>query len=375
MSLKDLSARESAFTAQRHPFLERALSRYGQVADSLEDVMKRTTRQVAPILIDALESLSSPELQEIATEYTHGSGVVHVLPRCFPNHMNDVRRHPLLALADQLSKLIPLGYPVDHPMEGHPEALRRFGAPDGTLKLYNLPILPEVDKYKEQAETSEMFAAHNDGLGYAGLISNSIIALDSAPLWGGFTYFQNLVQIAPVLAKDDPEAFEALFLPDAITALRPRGKGAIKVIGPVLFLGRDGEAQCFFRIDSGEYVMSWRNHPALNRARVILHELCAPYGPSSQFVHLMRAGELVLINNKHVVHGRTRFIDPATDQGRVLARKWFVAKPQDAIYRHVPGLAIHSDFARLFPDMFQGDAISGEWHFDASLEQNVRIDQ
>ena len=106
-------------------------------------------------------------------------------------------------------------------MERHPEAISRFGKPDGTLKIYDLPIPPGVDKYREQAETSEIFAAHNDGLGYGGAITVSMISLDSPPAWGGYTCFQQFIRLSLALANDDPRAFAALFQPDAIVALRP----------------------------------------------------------------------------------------------------------------------------------------------------------
>jgi hypothetical protein len=255
-------------------------------------------------------------------------------------------------------------------MEGHAEAIARFGPPDGTLKLYNLPIPPGQERYKEQAETNEPFAAHNDGLGYAGLIKSSILVLDRPPMSGGYTYFQNLVRLAPALANDDPEAFSALFLPDAITALRPRGKGAIEVKAPVFFLGRDASPQVFFRISSGEYEIGWRAYGPLARARDVLHRFCGPFGPDTRFVHFMRSGDSVIIDNRQVVHGRTSFIDPP-EQGRVLARKWFVPRAEDATYRHVPGIEVNEDYARLFPLQFTGPAIEGEWHFDSSQGRNV----
>lgn len=257
-------------------------------------------------------------------------------------------------------------------MEKHPQAMVRFGEPDGTLKLYDLPLAPDQDKYREQAETSEMFSSHNDGLGYAGLIRHVIMCLDRSPMAGGYTYFRNLVALAPALAGSDPEAFEALFLPDAITALRPRGKGAIRVTSPVFFVGRDGDPQVFFRIASGEYRISWREHPALDRARRVLEEAAAPFGPGSRFVHFMRPGDTVLVDNAHVVHGRTPFLDPP-DGGRVLARKWYVPRAGDAVYRHVPGMALHEEWAGLFPDRFRGQAVEGEWHYAQEQDRNVRI--
>jgi len=189
---------------------------------------------------------------------------------------------------------------------------------------------------------------------------------------GGYTYFQNLARLAIALQATDPDAYEALFLPDAITALRPRGKGAIRVSSPVFFLGRYRSPQIFFRVSSGEYLISWRNHPALDRARQLLDRLSEPFAPGSRFVHFMRPGDTAIIDNRHVIHGRTEFVDPPAGQGRVLARKWFVPTAADAIYRHVPGIEIHAQWGSVFPHLFSGPAIEGEWHYDAELGSNVR---
>jgi TfdA family taurine catabolism dioxygenase TauD len=175
------------------------------------------------------------------------------------------------------------------------------------------------------------------------------------------------------LQASDPDAFEALFLPDAITALRPRGKGAIRVTAPVFFLGRYRSPQIFFRISSGEYVITWRDHPALHRARKVLENLSAPFAPGSQFVHLMRPGDTVIIDNRHVVHGRTAFIDPPGGNGRVLARKWYVPTRSDASYRHVPGVEVHQEWGAIFPRQFSNGAIEGEWHYDSQLQRNVQL--
>ncbi|MDC3911927.1 hypothetical protein KQE47_26725, partial [Raoultella planticola] len=65
-----------------------------------------------------------------------------------------------------------------------------------------------------------MFDAHNDGLGYAGAVEAFILHADAPPLWGGYTYFSNMIALSLLLARLDAEAFDSLFLPDAITALR-----------------------------------------------------------------------------------------------------------------------------------------------------------
>lgn len=370
MPLAGISEVETAFVAQHEQFLQAAMSRYRSAAVSLSGYADKSPQPLDPIIVEDLRTLTSDELRAVAEAITAGSGVAHLVPRRFALP-EPGERHPLVDLANCLMEESVIGYAVDHPMEGHPEAVGRFGVPDGTLKLYDLPIPSTQDKYREQAETNEMFASHNDGLGYAGLIRHAILTLDRPPLVGGYTYFSNLVALAPALHASDPEAFEALFLPDAITALRPRGKGAIRVTSPVFFIGRDGDPQVFFRIASGEYVIEWRDHPALARARAVLERACAPFAPGTQFAHLMRPGDTIIIHNAHVVHGRTAFVDPR-EGGRVLARKWYVSSPQDAVYRHVPGIAVHERWGRLFPDQFCGKAIEGEWHYDATLGRNLK---
>lgn len=375
MTLHGISELESAFIAQHEIFLEAARSRFPDAPTSIDQVVSDEPCPARPIVIDDLGAPTPSDLEAVAYKLLKGNGVVHVVPQRFSLPTRG-EPHPLLRFAARLKSLGVIGYPVDHPMEGHPEALARFGQPDGTLKLYDLPIPQERDKYREQAETNEMFASHNDGLGYAGLIRHAIMTLDRPPMAGGYTYFQNLVKLAPALAGSDPEAFEALFLPDAITALRPRGKGAIRVTSPVFFVGCSEEPQVFFRIASGEYQIDWRNHPALTRARALLERVCRPFGPGSGFIHFMRPGDTVIVDNSQVVHGRTAFIDPPIDPpngGRVLARKWFVRSAEDAAYRHVPGIAVHETWARLFSDRFCGEAVQGEWHYDLERQCNVQI--
>jgi hypothetical protein len=372
MSLRIDAAAEDRFVEQRFEFLDRSRELYPTAPATLSELMTRPPQALQPVVVEELAALTDEEGDRVAAAFDGGYGVVSVVPLSFRPAANG-ERHPLLAFAERLADRTAIGVPVDHPMEGHPEAVTRFGPPDGTLKIYNLPVEPGGARYREQAETNEMFHAHNDGLGYAGLVRTAVLILDRPPLSGGYTFFQNIVRAAPALAATDPEAFRALFLPDAIRALRPRGKGAIKVESPVLFLGRDGAPQAFFRVSTGEYQISWRNDPAVGRARAVLDRLCAPFGPDSRFVHLMRPGDTVVIGNQRVAHGRTPFVDPPNGMGRVLARKWFVPTEDDAVYRHVPGMVVDARWASAFPSRFTGEAVEGEWHFDASRGVNVQI--
>ncbi len=372
MALEGFGPDEVKFVEQRHEFLELARSRYPSCPTDVQDLLAQPPAPLEPILVDTLDGLTDDDSEAVASALAAGYGVVHLVPRAFQLPLPG-EPHPLLALAARLHSQVQIGYPVDHPMEGHREAEARFGPRDGTLKIYDLPVEPGGPRYREQAETNETFDSHNDGLGYAGLIRTVIFVLDSPPLSGGYTYFQNLVRAAPALARTDEEAFAALFLPDAIRAVRPRGKGAIKVTSPVLFLGGDGSPQVFFRVTTGEYRIEWRRHDALRRARLLLERLAQPFAPHSRFVHLVRPGETVVIDNRHVVHGRTPFIDPPNERGRVLARKWFVANEGDAIYRHVPAVCVDERWAQFFPQQFAPDRLVGDWHYDETTDENVRV--
>lgn len=365
-----LTRDEQVFTSSRVRFLEAVRAQYGEDHEALSSDLQCPARPMRPVIIGDPRALTTEEREELREAFYGPAGVAafHLLDTTRDGH------HPLLDLAGQCADILPTRWAVDHPMEGHAEAQARFGAPDGTLKIYNLPVEAGGRRYREQAETDEAFDAHNDGLGYAGIIAVTSFVLENPPLWGGYTHFANIVRASPWLARSDPEAFQALFLPDAITCLRPRGKGAIRVTSPVLYLGPDGSPRVFLRVKSGEYGISWRRGlPALDRGRRFCEDLARPFSCGSTFVHLMRRGDGVLVRNQHVVHGRTSFIDPPSGPGRTLARKWFVEREGDTSYRHVPGMAIQEDYAKLFPRRFGEGRVAGEWHYDAELDDNVRV--
>jgi hypothetical protein len=364
--------RIEAFVAQSDEYLASAMQEFpDDSAATIESVLACEPRPLFPVVVEDPTAVSEKQRGELRSQYFGPYGVAHFT---VPAAHSAKRRHLILELAEHLASDLPLAFPVDHPMEQHAEAGKRFGEPDGTLKLYNLEIPEHIDKYREQAETKEMFAAHNDGLGYGGAIAASMIVLDSPPAWGGYTCFQQFVRVSLALANDDPEAFRSLFIPDAIVALRPRGKGAIRVTSPVLYVNDRGEPQTFFRVSSGEYRITWRaDIPSLARARELLLKLAQPFAPSSTFVHLMHPGEGVIIRNTQVVHSRTPFEDDVYGTKRVLARKWFVPTPSDQQYKHVPGMNVHPRYAKLFPELFAPELLQGEWHYDPQTDDNVLV--
>jgi len=365
--------RVEEFQSQRWEYLEKAKQSYPGAAPTLDLALAQSPLPIAPTVVDCLDGLTPDEAEEVAKRLCERDGVALVIPVQFDSRGDD-GLHPQVAFAQRLSQAAPIGYPLDHPMEGHHEAVSRFGKPDGTLKIYNLPKDPSLG-YREQAETDEMFHMHNDGLGYAGLIRTAILTLDHPPLWGGYTYFQNFVALSIAIAGSDPAAFKALFRPNAITVLRPRGKGAIRVTSPVLYLGPTGEPQAFMRVTTGEYVVSWNSDPDLERAQSILREFVRPFAPGSSFVHAMRPGETMVMDNQRVPHARTPFVDPPAGRGRTLARKWFVREQAQTAYRHVPGMVVDPRWAGLYPAQFGDEAINGDWNYADAVGDNVRSTQ
>lgn len=361
--------RLAEFLEQRHVFLQRAIEMFPEAPLTLQEYLDEPPQPLDPVFVDDLRDLDEDSGLAIAEKLKGRHGVALVSPEVFQLPSGD-RHHALLDFAEALRAFTDVGYPIDHPMEGHQEAVSRFGPPDGTLKIYNLPKDPSQG-YREQAETDEMFHTHNDGLGYAGLIATAILTLDSPPRAGGYTYFMNMVRAAIPLAHEDPAAFTALFHPEALTALRPRGKGAIRVSSPVLYVGPTGEPQSFLRVTTGEYTITWREDGDLDRARRYLSRLSQPFGPAGSFAQLWRPGDTLVIKNQLVPHGRTAFRDPPTGRGRVLARKWFVRQPEEAYYRHVPGMVLDARWAVLYPEKFGDDVTSGDWNWDAKRDANV----
>lgn len=323
------------------------------------------------VVVSDYRNLSESERIALAAAYDSRHGLAHFV---VANPDDKGGAHPLLEIADQLKDRLPLEFPVTHPMEGHPEATARFGAADGTLKLYDLTTRDGQSGYREQAETADMFDAHNDGLGYGGAVEAFAFYADSAALWGGYTYFQNIIDLSLYLAATDSDAFASLFLPDAITALRPRGKGAIEVVSPILFINEFGRPQSFFRIASGEYRISWRSSCSpLLRAVEFLTRHCQPFAAGTRFVHLDRRGVGCIGRNEWLVHGRTAFVDgQLPEQRRVLARKWYMSAPEHTRYKHVPGMHILREFAAIYPEKFSAERLVGHWNYDPVTKTNIR---
>jgi len=352
------------FLNQAPIFIERSLISLG--IPSLNDLplfSNELPTPIPPILVQDFCKVTIEEKEALSNAFYSRYGVAHFIV------MNPDSKpafgHPLIDLSHQLSDTLPLSNPISHPAEMEPLAETLFGPSDGTLKVFQ-----RSDQDNSQ-ETRELHM-HQDGIGSGGTIVAISLYCESAPLWGGFTCFQSALRLALELARQDIEAFEALFHPTAITVIRRKGRNSLKVTGPVLYLNAQGEPQAFLRADGGEYEMFWLQKEALTRARDFIKTYLKPFALGTGFVQFALSGQGCFIHNRTILHGRTRFMD-SPHQKRVLARKWFADTAENAKIKHVPGLKILEDYAALRPDLFGEEVLKGVWGYDDALGCNVRL--
>lgn len=369
-----LSTKEQRFLEQSDVFIRVVLSELGLV--SLEEVPVITERlpfAAPPVIVEDFRRLTNWEIEQLAQSYFSEYGVAYFIVLNPDAPLEN--KHPIFHITEQLRTQLNLQFPLEHPLEKHPEALKRFGSPDGTLKVYNLETRDAAKGYREQGETSEKFDMHNDGLGSGGSVQTAVLYTEGQPLFGGYTYFSAIPVLALHLAKTDIDAYRALFLPNAITMTRPRGKGALRVTSPILYLGEDGGPKVMFRLPSGEYQIALReDYAPLKRAWDYLVYYSRPFAPGTFFVHFTEKGHGCLIRNHWVAHGRTEFLESNKPHfKRVLARKWFMDSERDREYKHVPGIFLQNEYASLFPEYFAQELLIGEWLYDAIQQVNVRV--
>lgn len=362
---------ERKFIEQSDSFLERLLRERGY--DDLSDVENITDRLTFPLPPTILGDFSriSPTEKIILLDSYKKYGVTYFV-NTNPDDVN-IEHHPVFSLVNQLKDAINLNFPIVHPLENHKEVLERFGKFDQTVKIYDLPK-PPSSGYKEVAETNKAFAVHSDGLGSGNNVENFILYCESAPLFGGFTCFYDLLGLALCLARQDYDAFRHLFLPTAITAIRPRGKGAIKVVSPILYLDDTENPNAFFRKNSGEYEMRYyQGSTPFARGLNFLLKFTEPFCNGSYFVGFSAKGQGIISRNLGFAHGRTPFIDGNTPQtSRLLSRKWFMKSPIHQQYKHIPGMFVSSKYANLFPEYFGQDKLVGEWNYHKESDINIR---
>lgn len=283
-----------------------------------------------------------------------------------------MRSHPLLDLAAQLRKTLPVQWPVAHPREQDAPAVSAGGVVDGTVKVYDARRPDENGTYGTHD------TPHQDGLGCCQTIDVVALYADAAPLTGGYTYFQNLLLLSWLLAKKDREAFDALFLPQALT-VRRLGATALQVTGPVFSLDGAGNPQVFFRPlepDDTRYQVHFRTDiAAVERGINFLSQHCAAtFSSGATFLAFSAPGQGCFFQNWILLHGRTRYVNgPEVSQQRVVSRKWFATTAEQMLYRQAPGLVLQDAYAQMYPELFGTAMTQGMWRYDHGTAQNVSL--
>src|SRR5205807_1929116 len=310
------------FLRQSDEFIAQALLELGlKRINDLPKIIERPATEIRPLVIDRPYDLSEDEKAQLVQDFTSEQGIAFFSVRGIAGR--GIGHHPMFDLVQQLRFSLRLDYPLEHPLERHPDVIKRFGFWDGTVKIFDLKI-SDPSRYKEQGETSGSFDFHHDGLGSGGTVDVVLLFMDSPAASGGTLYFANMVRLGLELARIDIEAFRALFIPDALNILRPRGKGALLVQCPALYLNDSRQPSSFFRVGCGEYRVVWKSGiPALDRARLFLECYARPFGNGTYFLNMGSRGDGCFVNNRLVAHGRTAFEnDEITGKFRVLSRKW-----------------------------------------------------
>ena len=168
--------RDILFAEQSEAFIQRALDDYGfGDLPSVEQYTARAPVPLQPVLLNDYRDISPLERQNIRENYFSRFGVAYFISLNTPT--SGSTEHPLFTISNQLRDDLNLYYPLEHPLEGHQEAVRRFGETDRTVKIYDLK---KTDRgYREQGETSEMFSMHTDGLGSGGTVQTTALYMDS----------------------------------------------------------------------------------------------------------------------------------------------------------------------------------------------------
>lgn len=339
------------------------------LATTFEDMSH--TVPIEPIVVnDHAENMTQAEKDAIVQAY-HRDGCVYVISL---NHAKNPLQHPIFSMVDNVKEDLKLYYPYTHPAEGHPEAVRRFGKNDKTFKIYDLPDNYTKKSFREIAETHEDFDVHLDGLGTGGTVQTLILYADSTPVFGGYALVFDVLAIAIAIYNKDPEAFQSLFQPNAITAIRPRGKGAIKVNSPVLYIDSNNELHAFYRKSSGEYKMQWREQDqALMRAKEYLSRYTETFCPASKFASYTK-NSFLIVRNRDIAHARTRFIDgKEAEDKRLLSGKWYMMSENYQKLRHIPGTAAAAVYQKEIGNQFADDYLDGFWLYEQESDANVKV--
>jgi hypothetical protein len=182
---------------------------------------------------------------------------------------------------------------------------------------YPHPDLPPVNKHKAFLGSTD-HALHVDGANCPGLgmVKTAILYCVSKATKGGESTVFNATGALLALAQEDVDLVAPLFHPQALT--RNGSSELTAVVGPAFQLV-DDELRTRYSLD---YTSTW-NFDLVSGLREVFDRLEQLSKPGSPFYSetILEAGELLILANDHVAHGRLGFSNSESitrRMGRVL---------------------------------------------------------
>jgi hypothetical protein len=148
-----------------------------------------------------------------------------------------------------------------------------------------------------------------------------LLCLQPAVLGGGETKLASARYVREIIGRERPDVLTTL--EEDWTFDRTGRAGQQVIVSPILFTQEDGTTGCYYQTrtvrtspERGGPPLSARQWEALD----VLDEVL--YRPEIAFGLLLAAGDLLLIRNSRVLHGRSPYVDEPGPRARGVLRAW-----------------------------------------------------
>ncbi|QVJ02878.1 TauD/TfdA family dioxygenase [Nocardiopsis eucommiae] len=148
-----------------------------------------------------------------------------------------------------------------------------------------------------------------------------LLCLQPAVRGGGYTKLASARHVRSIIGQERPDVLATL--EEDWTFDRTGRAGQQVIVSPILFTQEDGSAGCYYQTrtvrsspERGGPPLSDRQWEALD----VLDEVL--YRPEIAFQLLLDAGDLLVIRNSRVLHGRSPYVDVPGPGSRRVLRAW-----------------------------------------------------
>jgi len=148
-----------------------------------------------------------------------------------------------------------------------------------------------------------------------------LLCLQPAVLGGGETKLASARYVREIIGRERPDVLATL--EEDWTFDRTGRAGQQVIVSPILFTQEDGTAGCYYQTrtvrtspERGGPPLTARQWEALD----VLDEVL--YRPEIAFGLRLAAGDLLLIRNSRVLHGRSPYVDEPGPRARRVLRAW-----------------------------------------------------